>query len=39
MLDSYISKVIVTLIGTGAGIIAIAGGYYTTFRLITLLSN
>jgi hypothetical protein len=39
MLDSYFSKVIVTLIGAGCGVVGVAGGYYATFLLVTLLGN
>jgi hypothetical protein len=37
MLESYLSKVIVTLIGAASAFVGIAGGYYMTYRLMTLL--
>lgn len=37
MLDSYLSKVIVTFVGATCAFAAIAGGYYITYRLITLI--
>ena len=39
MLDSYLSKVIVMFIGAGAGISAIAGGFYTLFLVLTYVGN
>jgi hypothetical protein len=37
MFESYLSKVIITFIGAACAFAAIAGGFYTTFRLITLI--
>jgi hypothetical protein len=37
MLDSYISKVIVTLVSAGCGVVGIAGGYYTTYLIVTMI--
>lgn len=37
MSDSYFAKIILTLIGAACGFAAIAGGYYTTYLLVTYL--
>ena len=36
-LDSYFSKVVLTLMGSVAMFAVIAGGYYTIYRLVTLI--
>jgi hypothetical protein len=35
MFESYLAKVVLSLIGAGAMFAAIAGGYYMTFMLVT----
>lgn len=35
MLESYISKVIVTFIGAAGAFVGIAGGYYAAYLLVT----
>jgi hypothetical protein len=37
MFDSYMSKVILMFAGAGAAMVGIAGGYYTVYRLVTLI--
>jgi hypothetical protein len=37
MLESYISKVLLTFVGAGCGIVGIAGGYYTTYLIVTFV--
>lgn len=39
MLEGYLSKVIVTFIGAGCAVAAIAGGFYTTYRLMVLVGS
>lgn len=37
MLDSYIAKVIVTLISAVCAFVGIAGGAYATYQVVTLI--
>lgn len=37
MLDCYVSKVMVTLVAAACSVLGIAGGYYSTYLLVTYL--
>ena len=39
MLDSYISKVLVTLVSAVSAFVGIAGGAYATYLAVTLVGN
>lgn len=39
MLDSYISRVMVTLVGAASAFIGIAGGAYATYLAVTMIGN
>ncbi len=36
---SYFQMVILTLVGAAVGVVTIAGGYYVTFKLVTLIGT
>lgn len=37
MLESYFSRIVVTLAGAACAFVGIAGGYYTLYRVVTLI--
>ena len=39
MLDSYVLKVVVTLVAAACSVVGIAGGYYSTYLLVTFLGT
>jgi hypothetical protein len=36
-LDSFFVRIMITLMGSAAAFVGIAGGYYTVYRLVTLI--